>query len=173
MIKKRLPIVLLIGFMSLNLFQSCKDEESTDDPTPVEQEFVADDNSFADFRTWALDAEESGVDPALGPAHAGNDSTSVRKIYFKDGQGLVDGAYPKGTIIVKETSNSAGFIMNTAMVKRGAGFNSDNDGWEWFILNEDGTIGDDNGTPRRGAKLNNGGCAGCHANATNDWVFSK
>ncbi|MCB9244875.1 MAG: cytochrome P460 family protein [Flavobacteriales bacterium] len=172
--KKHLPFLLLVAFTSINFLQSCKDDEEDNDPTPTEQEFVADDNTFADFANWSLDAEKQGIDPAMGAAHGGNDSTVIRKIYFKDGQAPVNGVYPKGTVIVKHSANDSTYNVITAMVKRGAGFNSANDGWEWFILGADGKIAKDTaGVALRGANLMNGMCAGCHTNATSDWVFSK
>lgn len=157
----------MVGLFMINLFQACKDDDTTDEPTPQEQEFVADSTSFQNYASWSLDAEMMGEDPALGMAHAGNDSNSVRKIYFLDGQAPVNGEYPVGTIIVKETTNDTAFLANTAMVKRGGSFNPANDGWEWLLLDQDGMILD------RGADLMGGACAGCHTNATTDWVFSK
>jgi len=165
--KKQLPFLVILCLMGLNFMQACKDDDTTDDPTPEPQEFVADSTSFTSYASWSLDAELMGEDPALGAAHAGNDSNSVRKVYFMDGQAPVNGEYPIGTIIVKETSNDTAFLANTAMVKRGAGFNSANDGWEWFLLDQNGAI------LNRGADLMGGACAGCHSKASVDWVFTK
>lgn len=172
--KRHLPILLTLAFAGMNLFQACKDDEDNTEPTPTETEFVADDNTFANFTTWSLDAEKQGIDPAMGAAHGGNDSTVVRKIYFLNGQAPVNGVYPKGTVIVKHSANDSTYNVTTAMVKRGAGFNSANDGWEWFMLGADGKIAKDtSGMEMRGANLMNGMCAGCHSGATTDWVFSK
>ncbi|GAB4378935.1 MAG: hypothetical protein Kow0075_09250 [Salibacteraceae bacterium] len=166
----------------LTLFsaQSCKkegctsedavnyDEKAKKDDGSCVFEYVADDNTFKDFMTWSNDATNHGADPSLGMAHAGNDSTVTRKIYFKDGQDPEGGVYPDGTMIVKHSSNPSGTVNEyTAMVKRGNNFDPDGNNWEYFMLNSDGTIKD------RGANLMNGMCKDCHSKAQNDYVFSK
>ncbi len=45
---------------------------------------MATDATFAGFQNWKLVAQEQGSDPALGAAHAGNDSTVTHDIYYKD-----------------------------------------------------------------------------------------
>ncbi len=166
-------LALIIG-LSLAI-QSCSKDDENDDPAPV-TEFIADDNSFANFMSWSLDATNQGSDPALGMAHAGNDSTVIRKVYFKDGQARVDGEYPVGTIIVKHSQNPDESVNEfTAMVKRGNNFAPDGGDWEWFMLGPDGTIASDgDGNPMRGADLMGGMCIACHNQASNtDYVFSK
>ena len=156
---------LLLGALSIT---SCKKDEVN--------EFIADNSTFANFDTWTLESTLSGPDPSLGAAHAGNDNTVSRSIYFKDGQDPVDGVYPTGTVIVKHAGNpDASVAIYTAMVKRGNDFNPTNNDWEWFMLNADGTIAEDaEGNLLRGAALNNGGCGNCHgAASTSDYVFSK
>ncbi len=63
----------------------------------------------------------------------------------------------------------------TALVKRGGNFNSNNIGWEWFILNQDGSIETDIlGNKFRGANLMGGMCGGCHSQVfSKDFVFTK
>ncbi len=148
--------------------QSCNDEE---EPNP---EFIADDSSFSNFMNWPLGAENQGSDPALGPAHAGNDETVTRRIYVKDGQEASNGEYPVGTIIVKHSTNPEVTVNEfTAMVKRGNDFNPDGGDWEWFMLNPEGKIATDasSGSKMRGADLMNGMCLSCHSAATTDYVF--
>ena len=73
-------LAVLFSFTAIS-FQSCKDDD--DDPAP--EEFIADDASFGNFMSWVKEASLSGPDPLLGPAHAGNDSTVTRDIWFKNG----------------------------------------------------------------------------------------
>ena len=147
--------------------QSCKDDEEDESP-----EFVASSSDFADFRSWTQVAVNQGPSPSLGAAHHGNDETVTRTIYVKNNLARnADGKFPVGTLIVKDTKDGAGnTIEMTAMVKRGNNFNPDNNDWEWFMLNMDGTAIAD-----RGAGLMGGMCGMCHgAGAKNkDFVFSK
>lgn len=163
-----LVILLVIGVVS-----ACDKKEDEEPEQP--QEYVATDASFSDFQSWELAAQEQGPDPALGPAHHGNDSTVTRYIYFKDSQTSSGGKFPLGTIIVKESKNPDMSIHETtAMVKRGNNFNQDHNDWEWFMLAPDGKIAmDGEGNPMRGANLMGGMCNGCHSAAATDYVFSK
>lgn len=149
--------------------QSC--QETTTELT----EFVADNTTFSGYTSWELAATKQGPDPILGAAHEGNDSTVVRKIYYKDAQSPVNGAYPVGTAIIKEMKNASGTVdAYMGMVKRGNGFNASHNDWEWFVLNSNGTIATDAaGAEQRGANLMNGACNNCHAAATNDYSFIK
>jgi Cytochrome P460 len=175
--KKSFLLLSIFTLSAMVLFQSCKkDDDNQDEPKSIE-EYIADDASFADFMSWSLDATTHGADPSLGPAHAGNDSTVTRNIYFKNGQDIENGAYPTGTIIVKHSSNPAGNVNEfTAMVKRGNSFNTAGGNWEWFMLQPDGKIAIDeaSGMAMRGADLMNGMCVSCHnVAADKDYVFTK
>ena len=166
---------LMVTSFVIILNQSCKNEK---DNTPVPaQEYVADNNSFKDFMSWPLQGTFNGPDPLLGAmAHANNDSTVSRHVYFKNGQDKVNGAYPVGTVIVKHSTNPAGTVNElTGMVKRGNGFNPNVGDWEFFMLMPDGSIAADaNGMAMRGANLMDGMCGGCHAASANkDFIFSK
>ncbi len=167
--KSTFVILLMLLSASLSVFQACDKDDDT------ETEFVADDNTFQSFNAWYLHASHQGPDPALGVAHAGNDTSVTRKVYFKDNQNAVNGKYPVGTIIVKHSSNGTTVDEYTAMVKRGNGFSPDTNDWEWFMLAPDGTIAKDpTGALMRGAKLMGGMCNGCHTQAAaKDYVFSK
>jgi hypothetical protein len=171
--KHIVPILAVAAFLVSVSVQSCK-EKDKDNTKPTE--FVADNSTFSGFKTWTLEKTNKGPSPSLGAAHAGNDSTVTRKVYFKNGQSRVDGKYPIGTVIVKHSTNPAGTVNEiTGMVKRGNGFNPTTGDWEWFMLNEDGTIMKDGGVEvRGGASLLNGMCNGCHGKASaTDFTFSK
>ena len=172
---KRLAIVLFtIALVTLSVtIQSC----SSDTPVTPVTEVIATDASFANYLSFTLESTTQGPSPSLGPAHAGNDSSVTRKIYFKNGQNRVDGKYPLGTVIVKTARNPSGTVMETVgMVKRGNAFNPTAGDWEWFVLAEDGKISKDaTGMEMRGGvSLMNGMCNSCHGAAqARDFVFSK
>ncbi len=160
---------VLVAVAMLLVFAACKKSESS-------TEFVADNSTFTSFKSWKLEKTINGPDPLLAAtAHANNDNTVVRNVYFKDGQNAINGKYPVGTVVVKSSINPALTINEfVAMVKRGNGFNSQANDWEFFVLNADGTIKVENGTTLRGANLMNGMCVGCHAGvASKDYIFSK
>ncbi len=175
--KQSIVIALFaIGF-ALSITQACKKSEDTP-VTPAPSEFIADNNTFKSFQNWHLHATKNGVDPAmLKTAHGGDDSTSVRKIYFPTNNvSSSNGQYPLGTIVSKLTTwqKNGGGSMITAMAKRGNNFDPSGNNWEYFVLAADGSIMVDNGTVMRGANLMNGMCKGCHASAaTKDYIFTK
>ncbi len=158
-----------LGLLFIASFYACNKTES-------ESEFIADDNTFINFKNWDLEKTYVGPDPLLAEmAHANNDSTVIRNVYFKDGQNPAEGKYPTGTLVVKNSYNPSKSINEfVAMSKRGNGFNPQGNDWEYFVLNADGTIANDNGLPLRGANLMNGLCINCHVVASNhDYIFSK
>lgn len=168
--KKLMLIAGLAAVLGLFSMQSCTKDSG------VKQEFIADDTSFSNFMSWKLEATNQGPDPFLGSAHAGNDSTVRRMIYYKNGQNPVSGEFPVGTIIVKHSSNPDLTVNEfTAMVKRGNNFNPNGGDWEWFMLNADGTIATDasSGMKMRGASLMNGMCISCHSVGKTDFTFTK
>lgn len=169
--KRSALFAILASFALVTTLTSCSDDDEE-----VKEEFIATDSTFSNFMTWTLEAENQGPDPALGPAHAGNDESVTRKIYFKNGQEPVNGEYPVGTVIVKHSSNPDQSVNEfTAMVKRGNDFNTSGGDWEWFMLNADGSIATDqsSGMEMRGANLLNGMCVSCHSAASTDYSFTK
>lgn len=149
---------------------------SSCDKSNSETEFIADDNTFADFNTWMMEKTFTGPDSLLQEmAHINDDSTVTRKVYFKNGQNPVNGKYPTGTLIVKHSYNSDKSVeVFTALAKRGNGFNPKGNDWEFFMLNPDGSILVDGGMTARGANLMDGMCYSCHLQAADhDFVFSK
>ena len=166
--KKFFPLSVAVYTLAI-IFISCKDDKGSN------PEFIADASTFAGFSSWTVLAVDEGPDPALGPAHAGNDETVTRTVYIKENHDLKDGSLPVGTVIVKHTTNPDKAINEfTAMVKRGDNFNEGFGDWEFFMLNEDGEIGMEGGAPLRGAALLNGACRNCHSQASaSDFIFSK
>lgn len=168
-----LLFTVLTIFIFTAFFQSCKDDKEEVQEIP---EFVADNKTFENFRSWSKITTRQGPDPAIGTAHEGNDETVSRTIYIKDNQDrAADGEFPIGTIVVKDTQKDGATIEVTAMVKRGSGFNPDNNDWEWFMLTPDGEIarGNDN-LELRGAQLMGGMCGMCHSQVKDkDFIFVK
>lgn len=163
-----LPVIVLSVSIVLT---SCNKD---DDPEP--EEFIANNDTFSSFMTWTLGGEFYGMDPSLGGAHGGNDSTVTRSVYFKNNIKPTGGMYPTGAVIVKYSHNTGGDLNEyTAMVKRGGSFNGDGNGWEYFMLAGDGQIAtDDHGNEMRGANLMNGMCMGCHSSAkSSDYIFTQ
>ncbi|MEZ4722469.1 MAG: hypothetical protein R2813_11410 [Flavobacteriales bacterium] len=202
--KKTLALTLASIMISSLTIQSCKKEGCTDEmATNYEADAKDDDGScefvygcmdagsltfnadavkddgscrsFDDWSSWTLTATNQGPSPSLGNAHAGNDSTVTRKVYFLDSQSASDGKYPVGTMIIKHTSNGDGTLEEyTGMLKRESGFNAGSGDWEWFVLNADGSVAKDNdGMELRGGNLLSGFCLGCHSHAATDYVFTK
>lgn len=159
--------VLMLGYMS----QSCQEPA----PSTGLTEFIADSTTFVGFTSWTLVNTTTGPSTELGAmAHGAADSTVSRDIYYKDDQGLVNGTYPVGTLIAKRIYNPSGTVEGYfGMAKRGNGFNSTHNDWEWFKLDATGKIlKNASGMEERGG-LSMTGCNNCHSGATNDYSFSK
>ncbi len=138
-------------------------------------EFLANNDSFADFATWNLIGTQQGPDALLGNDHMGNDENTVREIYKKQLQarpvsGDLNG-YPVGTLLLKTVKNADGdIIAKTGMAKRGGPYDTDHSGWEYFMMDMD------SGTMMPMGE-NSSMCIGCHTAATvavngQDYVFS-
>lgn len=144
-------------------------------------EFIAIAENFKGYESWNI--ADNTIFPTnlglLGTAHQANDSDYTRWIYATRPE-TVEGKYPTGTILLKETftwSNTQKQYAETggilAMVKRGNGFNPDAGGWEWFELSP-GTL---EIAARGGEEMMGGGCNACHKKATDpsageDFVFT-
>ena len=152
-------------------FQSCS---TSNDPVEENAEFKASLSDFKDYQNWTKTDTKYGPDPLLQTAHGAEDGV-VRRIYVKDNAQPSNGKYPTGTIVLKELRDFDGNLVGgiTIMAKRGGSFNSDGNGWEWFMTDtnlETILTQGDNATALDGM------CATCHAGAnTNDngadWVF--
>jgi hypothetical protein len=156
--------LLLVCFGAL--FISYVSQSCTEEVDVTLTEFIADSTTFDGYATWQK-FTETGINTALGSAaHGGQDSTTVRDIYYKDSQSPVNGTYPVGTVIYKHVTSPSGIDAHFAMAKRGNDFNPDNGDWEWFMLDATGSI-----TTRGGLTMV--GCNNCHSTATTDYSFVK
>ncbi len=134
-------------------------------------EFVASAENFRGYRDWPkIGPVLMGAGPmgaALGGAHGATDNT-IRRTIFTNRANLsrTAGQFAIGTVIIKLTENADGSVERLlAMTKRGNGFNSANNGWEWFFLDASGAIS------TRGGDI--ALCNGCHSGARDrDFVFS-
>lgn len=166
---KNLFRLFLLTLLSASFIVACSDDEKTT-TEPEVTEFVAEYSDFAGYRDWDKIAENSGQDPALGEDNAHGNAMTRRVIYTKNKDvKMVNGEWPVGTILVKdmyslETSELTGVM---AMVKRGADFNPDHKGWEWFELNDT-----DKSITGRDANMMGGMCNQCHGGASSDYSFT-
>lgn len=161
---KSLYSVLLI-LIALSILSACSDDNSTSTDS---NEFVAQASNFNGWNGWQIQAVRTGSDPAkLAGAHNSDVESNIRTVYVKDKVMGSNNMYNKGTILVKQVKDKDGNQLSlVAMVKRGGSFNSTHNGWEWFMLNTDGTI------IARADTMLGGACNSCHAKAGNDYVFS-
>ena len=141
-------------------------------PAPDPQaEFIAELSDFANYPAWqAIDYSIGPTNNALGAAHKGDVLTHSRRVFANELAFQKQGnEYPNGSILVKEvTSFESGERQFAemgllAMVKRGAEFNPDHQGWEWFVLSEN-----NNEILARGANVMDGMCNVCHLQADDD-----
>lgn len=118
--------------------------------------FIATLSDFQDFESWhsapatpattlpPLDGGD-GVDAATVTTDAGAVHTLPLTVYWNNAPPHGSKAFPVGTIIVKETSETEPTARKIfAMVKRGGDFNPNGAvNWEWFELyfNADGSVG--------------------------------
>ena len=132
-------------------------------------------SDFEGYRKWfkvndkTITGDSTGI---LGPAHAGE--KGFREVYInKTGiavsTGKADFPYPVGTIIVKDAFMNEGgqkgsLAAVTIMIKRGRGYDSAHDNWEYMMVSPANEI-------KAQGKLK--GCTGCHEAAEDtDYVFN-
>ncbi len=137
--------------------------------------YIAQNEDFSNFSKWTLVDKVSGNSDLTQGAHLSDNPNTTRTIYIKNNADRTDnGKFPIGTTLVKQYTDKSNTLLGaTAMVKRGAGFNPDGGGWEWFVL--DVTTGkialEANGAQTRGAIAK---CNQCHTKtAENDYVFTR
>ena len=152
----------------LALAGGCGAGTASNDDVP----FVAENPTFADFRSWSSNSIDSPV--ASGSTHV----SGPRTVYINQLPAADATAFPKGTVIVKETFTDGKIF---AQVKRGGGFNATGAiNWEWFELQEqDNAIliqwrgfGPQSGQDMYGGDAK-GACNDCHVIAQpNDYVLA-
>lgn len=158
---------------------------------PMHHEFKAVINDFVGYSDWhESDYSIGATHPMLGGAHqgeAGKSDDYMRKSFMNAAAYKSKDAheFAMGSIIIKETftfEHSEHGMMKTfaptggllAMVKRGGGFNAENGGWEWFILDNDLKSVTAQGEQPAGKN-----CSGCHSLADGksdtgkDFAFAK
>jgi hypothetical protein len=145
--------------------------------------FLAQNGDFGDFRSW------QSVVVGTAPIVDGHQARQ-RRVYVNAAPVDDEGAFPVGTIIVKEGTGFEAADEEPelhAMVKRGSRFNLDGAvGWEWFELGlttsnipliqwrgEQPPDGEDYGCVAGVCEVGFGQCNDCHAGARdNDFVLS-
>jgi hypothetical protein len=151
---------------------SADGSSSLDDAGPM---FIAIRSDFAPYASWPS-FYVGDVPPPDAPDLAG-----PRTVYINRMPPAGAKTFPVGTIIVKaiEPQATPQTWQLFAMVKRGGGFDSPADGWEWFGLSIDAhdNVAIDwrgDGPPPDGSYgglASSIGCVFCHQNAkTNDFV---
>ena len=161
--------LFLLTLLSAAFVVACSDDDDSG-TTPTDTEFVAEYSDFEGYESWELVDESVGVDPGGNLSGAHEEATAKRiSRVNKTNIKMENGEWPVGTIIVKEMRNAEtdDLMAVMAMAKRGADFNPDHNGWEWFMLNvaEEKIEG-------QGADLMGGMCNGCHIKVKdNDYSF--
>lgn len=151
------------------------------DPFNNNEEFVASISNFQNYLQWpVVDYSIGDTNIDIGGGHQGLNNSYSRLVYMNEIAAQSEGGdFQKGSILIKEiTSWESGQrefspqLGLVAMVKRGANFNTENNGWEWFDLATDTSqvIG-------RGGDFRNNGCNSCHLLAEQqeggkDYVFA-
>ncbi|GAB5464783.1 MAG: hypothetical protein Kapaf2KO_02190 [Candidatus Kapaibacteriales bacterium] len=173
MMKNQLIKVAFLAILFSGLaLQSCDDDDSGTEPT--DEAFVPDNTTFADWQNWDVVGTYDMPGPELGEmAHGGQNTDFVRTVYAPSTNSMSDGEYSEGSLFFKKVTNTADNTSGYfAMAKRDSEF--DVNQWEYFILNEDGSIkAAEDGSPERGGSSYRV-CQGCHAGSSaTDFVFTE
>ena len=159
--------LLLSAVVTVVLF-ACLSTGSDPNPTTVDD--------FSDYVSWSkVNATTVTGDRRgdLGMAHGGQ--KGFREIYVNAAgkavsAGQADLPYPMGTILVKETYKRSGGQKGdlrglTVMIKREAGYDADNDNWEYLNVSKSLKI-------KSQGRINL--CIKCHSIAfMDDYVFTS
>jgi hypothetical protein len=179
-------LILVILLMSFTLvWTSCTNNDDDDDPAPtytLNQEDLNKSN-----KEVALNETGRKYGDASIP-HGGSGLTTddtYRDIYstvgFKSSDASEVGTiYTKRTYLKNADGSKGDLLVTFAMAKREAGYYPDGGDWEYVMMPNDGT-NDYNDNPNgalppasasdmRGQLAN---CAGCHSQASNDYLFSQ
>ena len=178
--------LILVTIVSLSLFISSCTNSDEDPPAPSYTLTQDDMNKSTESVEEDVTGRKYGEDVSI--PHGGSKLTSedtYRDIYSNQTSKSTD-AESLGTIYTKRTyvknaDGSKGDLLVTfAMAKREAGYFTDGGDWEYVMMPNDGSndYGDNpNGLlPPTSATDMRGqlpGCAGCHSQAGNDYLFSQ
>ncbi len=154
-----------VFFYAFSLFVSCTYNDDLIDGS-TDEEFIMRPDDIANYQSWTVMGTKER--PDLG---------EFRTIYINKASEAdrVEGAYPTGTIIVKEGrdfDNRNRVVMLQVMAKRNGGFNPSGNGWEWAMtLSGQVAAIDDHRGDNSLLMLGGGGtCISCHSGA-NDLVI--
>ena len=123
-----------------------------------------------DYKSWEHTMLDGPLLEFKGEAH----DLGARTIYFNDDGAMANktGAttYPVGTMIVKESMDPTNTFVSqvSTMMKTDA---ADNDGWVYSVSGMPVSAAGDLAIPNQLTAEMGAGCHGCHANASNDFVF--
>jgi len=161
--KPNYRLLMLVALLATALtVVGCSDD---DDPSSPGTE-----SEFAGYLDWDQVEYTNAPSPFLGPAHQASDPNYSRSIYTNAlAKSAIEGDYPVGSTFVKEVFTFDGDGNKTladpmgllGMIKRGDGFDTEGNNWEFFNIDPG-----DLSTIASGADL--GACKGCHAAAVND-----
>ncbi len=137
-------------------------------------EFEYDGRDLLDHRHWPQVDQLRGRDPFLTHIRDVHDSLVTRRVYKKQLLANPDTdslGYPIGTVFLKEILRRGYVVAILARAKRGGGFNPDNGGWEWFVVDPASFV-----IRERGASAAEDACNRCHQKANSpgkgrDFVF--
>lgn len=116
------------GFLGVLLAAACSGAGGAPDETQGGGAFLAFANDFSGYHSWeAFDVTE-------GAAATGIHDGSTLTAYLSHRPESGSEAFPVGTMIVKEPTGGTEPPHIFAMAKRGAGYNANVPGWEWFEL---------------------------------------
>ncbi len=173
--------ILLLAIFSVGIFTACSDDDNGGTDAPEEYILSQEDlNNVSTVIRDEITGTEFGEDVSI--PHGGQDLTADETIRHVLANQSDLSNINVGTIIVKHTylkdeNDEKGQLLATfAMVKRGGGFDPDNQDWWWLKMPNTGDIDYDtypNGNMDKAAASGKiGGCNGCHGkDATGDYVF--
>ena len=159
---KPILFALSASLFLVTTIASCTYNDDLINAIESQQEFIFTTDDLKDYQTWTVIGTKERLD--LG---------HFRTIYINKPEeaGRTEGAYPIGTIIVKESrdfNDRTKVVRYQVMAKRGVDFNAEGNGWEWGLVS-----GDDFEQIERGDNtllLKGTSCFSCHA-GHNDLVI--
>ena len=160
-------IVVLIGCIA---FVACDRTKQVLDSGMMDTGMTDLDDMMGAYKSWPDQKMLGG--PWLdfkGDAH----DLGARTIYFNEVGAMANKAgteYPVGTMIVKESMDTTNtFVSQISTMTKTDG--TDNDGWVYGVSGHPVAAAEDLMMPNQLTAEMGAGCHGCHANASNDFVF--